>query len=131
MERDDNRHHQAVRVIRGPRLEQLRRRLSTLARELRDAIAAGRSQAVTDNAATHGQRSTAEEVGSPGTGPSSTGRTSWDAYVDWLEESARVRNAYERWSSAASADAWLAFAVYRAALDREEHASRWFQALAA
>jgi hypothetical protein len=56
---------------------------------------------------------------------------SWDAYVDWLEECVTVREAYERWSSAAAADVLLAFAAYRAALDREEHAARCFQALAA
>jgi hypothetical protein len=52
-----------------------------------------------------------------------------DAYVRWVAECVSVQEAYERWSTAAAGDASLAFAVYRAALDREEHASTWFAAL--
>jgi hypothetical protein len=47
-----------------------------------------------------------------------------DVYVDWREECAAVRDAYVRWSSAAATDRTLAFAAYRAALDREESAAR-------
>jgi hypothetical protein len=47
-----------------------------------------------------------------------------DAYVDWIEECINVQEAYESWcSSGAGDDADLAFAVYRAALDREAQAS--------
>jgi hypothetical protein len=46
-----------------------------------------------------------------------------DAYVDWREESDAVWLAYDGWTSAPTADAAVAFAVYRAALDREERAA--------
>jgi anti-sigma-K factor RskA len=46
-----------------------------------------------------------------------------DAYVDWREERAAVWLAYDGWTSAPTADAAVAFAVYRAALDREERAA--------
>ena len=46
-----------------------------------------------------------------------------DAYVDWREECAGVRDAYERWARAPRIDAAGAFSAYRAALDREECAS--------
>lgn len=52
-----------------------------------------------------------------------------DAYVDWREESAHVWDAYARWESAADGDASFAFSAYRAALDREECASRVYAAL--
>jgi hypothetical protein len=52
-----------------------------------------------------------------------------DAYVDWREEGAHVWDAYARWESAEHGDASLAFSAYRAALDREEHASRVYAAL--
>jgi siderophore synthetase component len=45
------------------------------------------------------------------------------AYVEWLDESDAVWDAYSRWAGATHADATLAFAAYRAALEREEHAS--------
>jgi hypothetical protein len=45
------------------------------------------------------------------------------AYVEWLDESEAVWDAYDRWAGAAHADAGLAFGAYRAALEREEHAS--------
>jgi hypothetical protein len=51
-----------------------------------------------------------------------------DAYIDWREESASVRDAYRRWTQASAADAELAFSGYRAALDREESASRAYAA---
>jgi hypothetical protein len=46
-----------------------------------------------------------------------------DAYVDWREECATVRDAYERWRRAAAVGAGSAFAAYRAAVDREERAA--------
>ncbi len=46
-----------------------------------------------------------------------------DVYVDWREECIALRNAYERWSSVGVAERGLAFAAYRAALDREDWAS--------
>ena len=45
------------------------------------------------------------------------------AYVEWLDESDAVWDAYDRWAGAAHADAALAFCAYRGALEREEHAS--------
>lgn len=46
-----------------------------------------------------------------------------DAYVDWREECATLKDAYRRWTQASDADAEFAFWGYRAALDREESAS--------
>jgi hypothetical protein len=46
-----------------------------------------------------------------------------DAYVDWREEAVALRDAYERWSSGSDPERGLAFAAYRAALDREQQAS--------
>jgi hypothetical protein len=54
-----------------------------------------------------------------------------DAYDDWVAECVSVQEAYEYWSTVGSDDAPIAFAVYIAALDREEHASKCFAALAA
>ena len=51
------------------------------------------------------------------------------AYVEWLDESDAVWDAYDRWAGAAHADAALAFGAYRAALEREEHASHVYAAL--
>ena len=51
------------------------------------------------------------------------------AYVEWLDESEAVWDAYDRWVGAAHADAALAFGAYRAALEREEHASHVYAAL--
>jgi hypothetical protein len=53
-----------------------------------------------------------------------------DAYADWVAECAGVQVAYEGWSAAGNDEASTAFALYRAALDREERASKWFAALA-
>src|SRR2546421_12583880 len=52
-----------------------------------------------------------------------------DAYVDWREACVAVSDAYQRWAQACSADAGLAFGRYRAALDREERASRVYASL--
>jgi hypothetical protein len=46
-----------------------------------------------------------------------------ESYACWREESATVREAYERWSSAEVGDRALAWAAYGAALDREQHAA--------
>ena len=54
-----------------------------------------------------------------------------DAYDDWVAECVSVQQAYEFWFTAGSEEAPIAFAVYRAALDREECASQCFAALAA
>jgi hypothetical protein len=46
-----------------------------------------------------------------------------ELYCQWREECVRVQAAYEHFSSAATSDRELAFAVYTAALDREGSAS--------
>jgi hypothetical protein len=46
-----------------------------------------------------------------------------EMYVDWRQECAWLRAAYERWLSVPIEQRDLAFAAYRAALDREEQAS--------
>jgi hypothetical protein len=46
-----------------------------------------------------------------------------EMYVDWREECVWLRDAYERWLSVPIEERDLAFAAYRAALDREEQAS--------
>jgi hypothetical protein len=46
-----------------------------------------------------------------------------EMYVDWREECAWLGAAYECWLSAPIEERDLAFAAYRAALDREEQAS--------
>ena len=45
-----------------------------------------------------------------------------DSYVEWREASATVRRAYRHWSDAARRERPVAFAAYRAALEREERA---------
>jgi hypothetical protein len=44
-------------------------------------------------------------------------------YLDWLAESEAVSVAYRLWSGAPRTDGALPFAVYGAALDREERAA--------
>src|SRR5262249_22760165 len=51
------------------------------------------------------------------------------AYVEWLDESEAVWDAYDRWAGAAHADAAFAFDGYRAALGLEEDASDVYAAL--
>jgi hypothetical protein len=46
-----------------------------------------------------------------------------DSWVSWREASADVRAAYRRWSECARSQRALAFAGYRAALDREQQAA--------
>ena len=50
-----------------------------------------------------------------------------DSYACWREESAAVRSAYERWTSADPRDRALAWTAYRAALDREEQAAHTYR----
>lgn len=46
-----------------------------------------------------------------------------DSYVEWREESQIVETAYERWAESERFERGLAYAAYRAALDREEKAA--------
>jgi hypothetical protein len=46
-----------------------------------------------------------------------------DSWVSWREASEDVRAAYRSWSECARPQRALAFAGYRAALDREQHAA--------
>jgi hypothetical protein len=50
-----------------------------------------------------------------------------DGYVDWREACAHIEVAYERWCRSERSDRHLAFAVYVAALDQEEHAARVYE----
>ncbi|UGS37182.1 hypothetical protein [Capillimicrobium parvum] len=54
----------------------------------------------------------------------------FDAYLEWRDESAEVRHAYERWNCAPAREARREFWAYRAALEREEHAARVYGRLA-
>jgi hypothetical protein len=54
-----------------------------------------------------------------------------DAYDDWREECAAVELAYRRWSTAPADGSALAFAIYVAALDREQRASNVYARLVA
>jgi len=54
-----------------------------------------------------------------------------EAYIDWREECAAVRDAFARWASTPGVDAAAAFSAYRAALDREECASHAYAHLLA
>jgi hypothetical protein len=46
-----------------------------------------------------------------------------EAYVDWLQQSVAVQDAYDRWARAPRDATAAAFLQYRAALDREECSS--------
>jgi hypothetical protein len=46
-----------------------------------------------------------------------------EAYVEWREECSFLSRAYENWSDFPVHERELAFAAYRAALDREQAAS--------
>ena len=46
-----------------------------------------------------------------------------DSWVSWREASDDVRSAYRWWSECARPQRALAFAGYRAALEREQHAA--------
>jgi hypothetical protein len=58
-----------------------------------------------------------------------------DSWVSWREASEDVRTAYRSWSECARPQRALAFASYRAALDREQQAasihSDWAQRVSA
>jgi hypothetical protein len=47
-----------------------------------------------------------------------------DLYLDWREQAAAVDDAYESWAGAPADEEDRWFAVYLAALDREEAAAR-------
>jgi Fe-S cluster assembly scaffold protein SufB len=47
-----------------------------------------------------------------------------DSWIFWSEAREDVRSAYERWGRCEPAERRLAFASYRAALDREDQAAR-------
>jgi hypothetical protein len=49
-----------------------------------------------------------------------------ESYVCWREASEALRRAYEQWRGGQGPDRALAFAGYRAALEREEHAALMF-----
>ena len=90
-----------------------------------------RRQAALKLAARRGHPWTLEEVGMPRRrAMQDRVNDMLDAYADWVAECVSVQEAYEGWSGAGDRDASVAFAVYRAALDREEQASKWFAALA-
>lgn len=50
-----------------------------------------------------------------------------ETYVEWREESEAVAPAYERWTGAERSDRALAYAAYRATLEREEKAAVVYQ----
>jgi hypothetical protein len=47
-----------------------------------------------------------------------------DSWARWREACEDIRSAHERWGNCETPQRGLAFASYRAALDREEHAAR-------
>jgi hypothetical protein len=51
------------------------------------------------------------------------------AYLVWMDERDAVRDTYERWASGCPGGGPLAFGAYRAALDREEHASYVYETI--
>jgi hypothetical protein len=51
-----------------------------------------------------------------------------DSYVEWREECLFLEDAYDLWASGSAEDRTLAFAAYRAALDREQQASSVYAA---
>ena len=54
----------------------------------------------------------------------------FDTYLEWRDESKAVERAYERWTDSERAERRLAYAVYRAALDREEKAADVYEVAA-
>ena len=53
-----------------------------------------------------------------------------DSWVSWRESCTEVHDAYRSWADSARPQRALAFACYRAALDREQHAARIYSDLA-
>jgi len=60
--------------------------------------------------------------------PSSTVDEFFDSWVGWREACEDVRSAYDRWETCNAAQRGLAFANYRAALDREDYAAAVYSA---
>lgn len=54
----------------------------------------------------------------------------FDTYLEWRYECKAVERAYERWTDSERAERGLAYAVYRAALDREEKAADVYEVAA-
>jgi RecB family exonuclease len=54
-----------------------------------------------------------------------------ERYVDWREECEALDSAYRRWARATASERDLAFAAYRATLDREEQSARAYELAAA
>jgi hypothetical protein len=54
-----------------------------------------------------------------------------ERYVDWREECEALDSAYRWWGKSTRSESDLAFATYRAALDREEQAARAYELVAA
>jgi len=52
-----------------------------------------------------------------------------ESYVEWREECGHLQYAYQRWTGSGRLERDLAFAAYRAALDREEKAARAYELL--
>jgi hypothetical protein len=52
-----------------------------------------------------------------------------EAYVDWREACARVDDAYRSWTNETAPRERVAFALYIAALDAEEHAAKVYAEL--
>jgi len=61
--------------------------------------------------------------------PDITVDNAFERWLDWRRQSSLCEAAYRHWSTTASSrDGALAFAVYTAALDREEQAAAQYQA---
>ena len=54
----------------------------------------------------------------------------FDTYLEWRDESKAVERAYERWTESEGGERHLAYAVYRAALEREEKAADVYEVAA-
>ena len=49
-------------------------------------------------------------------------------YLDWRDETSTLERAYDRWVRSPRDERAFAFAAYKAALDREEHAAVRYEA---
>jgi len=54
-----------------------------------------------------------------------------DRYVEWREECQALDSAYDDWARSKRSERGIAFATYRAALDREEKAASDYRLVAA
>ena len=52
----------------------------------------------------------------------------FEHYLDWRDETSTLERAYDRWVGAPRGERAFAFAAYKAALDREEHAAVRYEA---